>query len=72
MNHIYLVYRYDEYGDKHYLQLPNGLPFATFQSHEINDYVEKYGGGWNNGWIIEIFYNTGLTIENNTLIKKGK
>lgn len=57
MNQLYLVYRYDEYGDKHYLRHSNGLPFATFLSYEINDFVESLGGGWDNGWIIETFYN---------------
>lgn len=57
MNQIYLVFCYDDYGNKEYLKYKNGFPVCAFNCDEINDLVCGLGGGWANGWKIEIFYN---------------
>lgn len=57
MNQVYLVYRYDEYGDKEYLRHKDGYPVCVFDCESINDVVCSIGGGWDNGWKLEIFYN---------------
>lgn len=57
MNQVYLVYRYDEYGDKEYLRNSEGSVFCSFVCEDVNEAINSFGGGWSNGWKLEIFYN---------------
>ena len=58
MNKVILLYRYDEYGDKQYLRTSDGYIFCAADcSVDINEAINTLGGGWSNGWELEIFYN---------------
>lgn len=57
MNKLYLIYRYNEYGDKeYYFDSETGLLFSTFDFQEIGEKIYRLGG-FSDGWECDIFYN---------------
>lgn len=58
MNKVYLLYRYDEYGEKQYLKTPEGYIFCSSESYsDIADAIRIFGGDPDFDWRVEIFYN---------------
>lgn len=60
MNKVYLLYRYDEYGEKVYLKTPEGYIFCISESciSVIVDAIRIFGGDPAFDWRLEIFYNS--------------
>lgn len=58
MNKVYLLYRYDEYGEKVYLKTSEGYIFCSSESYsDIADAIRIFGGDPEFDWRVEIFYN---------------
>ena len=58
MNKVYLLYRYDEYGDKHYLKTPEGYIFCSSERYfDLAEAIWIFDGDPDFDWRVEIFYN---------------
>lgn len=57
MNKVYLLYRYDENGEKQYLKTPDGYICSSGSYSDISDAIRTFGGDPDFDWIVEIFYN---------------